>query len=140
MARQGSGLSGGGRGGRTPTGRCVHQVQTNVPGDHLEVPIHGEEGPSLSESDGGDQAVHHGPYRFAVAAAGTLDERSVLEVGETFHLEDLESGEQMLNVERRSFRGTAREQFHEDRGRRGDRRVRHYGGTEGVVGRALGGS
>ncbi len=123
MARQGSGPSGG---GRTPTGRCVHQVQTNVPGDHLEVPIHGEEGPSLSESDGGDQAVHHGPYRFAVAAAGTLDERSVLEVGETFHLEDLESGEKVLNVERSPLRGTTGEQLHEDRGRRGDGHVRRH--------------
>ena len=116
-----------------------------MPGDHLEIPNHVQEGPVPSERDQCDQGVHHRPHRFVLAAAGTRDKRSVFEVGETFHFENLESCGQVLNRARRLCRGVVREQLHEDRSWRGDWRVRYHGdGTEDpdlarASGRARGG-
>jgi hypothetical protein len=64
-----------------------------MPGDHLEVSIYSQKGPLLPQRDRGDQTIHHRAYGFAFTTAGPLDERRVLKVSESFHLEDFESGE-----------------------------------------------
>ena len=91
-------------------------------GHHLEIPIGGEEGTPLSKGDRRDLAVHQGAHGVSCSAAGPVDERRVLEIHHPLDLEDLEAGEQSLNVRRGPFVRTAGQQLHEDRGGRGYRR------------------
>ena len=80
------------------------ELQLRVARDHLEVAVAREKGTAFVDGGCGNHAVHDGADRATGAAAGTLDERGMLELSQRIRDEDLETREQPVQFPSVGFR------------------------------------